>query len=296
MKILIIGATGFVGTNLKQYFSNSNFEIRTVSLRDFNFKIDIQCDIVIQLAGVAHDLKKVNNSKIYYEINTTLANKLFDWFLNSEAKIYITLSSVKAVTDKPQEILVENITPCPQTHYGKSKLLAEQYIINTDMPLDKRFYILRPCMIHGPCNKGNLNLLYSIVNRGFPWPLGAYENLRSFCSIENLCFIIHEIIENVNIPSGVYNVADDKPLSTNEVISLIADSQNRKPKIWKVSKWFIQLLASLGDVLYLPLNTERLVKLTESYVVSNQKIKNAIGKPLPVSSKEGLVKTFKSFN
>ncbi|MFX4805963.1 hypothetical protein ABTB42_20465, partial [Acinetobacter baumannii] len=67
------------------------------------------------------------------------------------------------------------------------------------------------------------------------------------------------------------------------------------PKIWKISSTFINAIAKIGDALRLPLNSERLQKLTSSYVVSNSKIKNAIGKPLPVSSREGLLKTFKSF-
>lgn len=151
-------------------------------------------------------------------------------------------------------------------------------------------------MIIGPKNKGNLNLLYKLASKGIPWPLGSFENKRSFCSIDNLMFIIKELIERDDIPSGVYNIADDEALSTNEVISILAESQDREPKIWKMSKSLIQLLAKLGDLVHLPLTTERLQKLTESYIVSNQKIKTAIGKPLPISAKEGLLKTFNSFN
>ena len=109
-------------------------------------------------------------------------------------------------------------------------------------------------------------------------------------------FIIKELIECEDIPSGVYHVADDEALSMNDVISILALSRNKKPKVWKVSKGFIQSLAYLGDILRLPLTTERLQKLTESYVVSNQKIKSAIGKDFPVSAKDGLIKTFTSFN
>ena len=159
----------------------------------------------------------------------------------------------------------------------------------------KRVFILRPCMIHGPGNKGNLNLLYQLVSKGIPWPLGAFENKRSFCSIDNLMFIIKELIEREDILSGVYNVTDDDALSTNEVISILAESQNRKPKICNVSKVLILAVAKIGYVLRLPLNEERLHKLTDSYIVSNQKIKLAIGKPLPISSKDGLLKTFISF-
>ena len=206
------------------------------------------------------------------------------------------MSSVKAFADEVQGELTEGHIPNPITHYGKSKLLAEQYILSKEIPEGKRVYILRPCMIHGPGNKGNLNLLYKLVSKGIPWPLGAFENKRSFCSIDNLMFIIKELIEREDISSGVFNVADDDALSTNEVITILAESQDRKPKIWRISKRLIQTATKIGNVLKLPLNEERLQKLTDSYIVSNQKIITAIGKPLPVSSKEGLLRTFKSFN
>lgn len=151
-------------------------------------------------------------------------------------------------------------------------------------------------MIHGPGNKGNLNLLYKLVSKGIPWPLGSFDNKRSFCSIDNLMFIIKELIDREDIPSGIYNVADDDPLSTNEVIRLIADSNGQRIRIFKFRKSIILLLARLGDILKLPLNTGRLQKLTESYMVSNEKIKRVLGKPLPVSSKEGIMKTFVSFS
>lgn len=130
------------------------------------------------------------------------------------------------------------------------------------------------------------------VTKGLPWPLGAFQNKRSFCSIDNLMFIINELIEREDIPSGVYNVADDDSLSTNELINLVAESQHKTSKIWKVSKRLIEGVARIGDTLHLPLNSERLKKLTASYLVSNEKIKVTIGKPLPVSSRDGLLKTF----
>ena len=224
-----------------------------------------------------------------------MTKQIFQQFLESDAKVFLALSSVKAVADEVVGELTEEATPNPITHYGKSKLLAEENILSLPIPEGKRVYILRPCMIHGAGNKGNLNLLHGLVSKGLPWPLGMFENSRSYLSIENLCFIIREIIDREDIPSGVYNVADDIPLSTNEVINLIAESNGKKAKIWNISMTFIKLLSRVGDLLKLPLNSERLQKLTESYVVSNAKIKEAIGKPLPVSSKVGLLTTFKSF-
>lgn len=290
--IFLTGSSGFIGTSLLKFFNN---EVVRVSSRGKESSID-HAAVVIHLAGKAHDLKNTTSSKEYYEINTELTIKVFDAYLESDAKVFITLSSVKAVFDEVEDELTEQNDPNPKTHFGKSKLLAEQYILSREIPDGKRVYVLRPCMIHGPGNKGNLNLLYKIVSKNIPWPLGAFENKRSFCSIDNLMFIFKELIEREDIPSGIYNVADDEPLSTNELIGLIAQSQNRSPKLWSLSKKIIEGIASLGDKLHLPLNTERLQKLTSSYVVSNVKIKEAIRKPLPISSREGLLKTFKSFN
>ena len=214
----------------------------------------------------------------------------------SESQLFIFFSSVKAVADNVNGLLNETQTPNPQTHYGKSKLLAENYILSKELPPNKRIFIFRPSMIHGPGNKGNLNLLYKIVAKRIPWPLGVFENQRSFCSIDNVCFVINEILENKNITSGIYNLADDRAISTNLLIELIAISQNKETTIYKIPKKFIVTLAKFGDYFRLPLNSERLQKLTESYVVSNVKIVKAIGKPLPVSTEEGLIKTLKSFN
>ena len=290
--LLVTGSSGFVGKNLIDYFKSKYRFTRYQKEK----QLIIESDIVLHLAGKAHDLKNVSDASVYYTVNTELTKKIFDAFLLSNAKVFITLSSVKAAADSLESILTEEYTPNPSTHYGKSKLFAEQYILTKTIPEGKRVYILRPCMIHGPGNKGNLNLLYKIVSKGFPWPLGTFENKRSFCSIDNLCFIINELINNEAIPSGVYNVADDEPLATNDLIKLIAECQEKNHYIWNVPKSIIKLLSKLGDLLELPLNSERLNKLNETYIVSNIKIITAINKHVPLSAKEGLMKTLNSFN
>ena len=296
MKITITGATGFVGKNLINHLKTSN-EVVPISVRYIpNNIIELSGNALIHLAGKAHDLKKVSNPQDYYEANFELTKQVFDSFLLSEASDFIFMSSVKATADEVKGVLTEENSPNPKTHYGISKLKAENYILNQKLPEGKRIFILRPCMIHGPGNKGNLNLLYSVVKKGFPWPLAAFENQRSFLNIENLCFVIYELLNNKNIASGIYNVADDKPLSTNELIGLISKSQNKAARTLAIPKKIISLLAKIGDILHFSLNSERLQKLTESYVVSNDKIVKALGKPLPFSAEEGFKKTFQSFN
>lgn len=302
-KVLITGITGFVGINLKQYLKNK-FDVIGIS-RNKNNNIIIYQDLskskfneskaFIHLAGKAHDLKKTSKDNEYFKVNTELTKKLFNQFLESRCEVFIYMSSVKAVADEVSNVLEEAVIPNPITAYGKSKLAAEEFILSQNIPDDKRVYILRPCMIHGPNNKGNLNLLYSFVSKGIPYPFGAYENKRSFLSIENLCFVIEELIKN-NISSGIYNVADDEPLSTKELVETIGEAINKKVRIWNIPKVIINLIAKIGDILPLPVNSERVQKLTENYMVSNQKIKENIKKTLPLSVKEGITITTKSFN
>jgi len=295
MEITITGATGFVGVNLQGYLEGSH-NVKSMSVRYLkNQEFCLKGDVIIHLAGKAHDLKKVSTPKDYYNANFELTKQLFDAFLVSESKVFIFMSTVKAVADKVDEVLTEESATKPLTHYGISKHQAEEYILSKTLSKEKRVYILRPCMIHGPGNKGNLNLLYQLVSRGLPWPLGAFENERSFLSIENLCFAINELLNNEAIPSGIYNLADNESLSTNEVVQLLGISLGKKSIIINVSQKGINSLAKLGNILYLPLNTERLQKLTENYVVSNEKIVKALGKPFPVKAKDGLLKTFESF-
>lgn len=304
INIWISGSTGFVGTNLIENIKNNDLGNFNSIKRDKLNKIDELTElfnsnhdsVIIHLAGKAHDLLTVSKPDDYYNVNTELTKNIFKAFINSKAKTFIFLSTVKASADTVDGMLTEDNHNSPKTHYGKSKKLAEDFIVNNINILEKKIYILRPCMIHGPGNKGNLNLLYKFVRMGIPWPLGAFENKRSFCSINNLCFIIQELIKNDHIHSGVYNVADDESLSTNDIIRLIGITQNKKIHIWNIPKPIVNGLTKLGDLIKLPFNTERLHKLTETYVVCNSKIKQAINKSLPVTSREGLTNTFNSFN
>jgi nucleoside-diphosphate-sugar epimerase len=312
MKILISGINGFVGTN----FTNNwykNHKIFGLDIRqpdkegvEHTFGWDElgkvpSVDAIVHLAGKAHDTKNQSLAQVYFDVNTGLTQKIFDYFLQSEVRTFIFFSSVKAAADSvPGDVLTEDIVPAPVGPYGESKIRAEEYITRAKnqepRARTKNIYILRPCMIHGPGNKGNLNLLYSVVKKGIPWPLGAYENRRSFCSIDNISYVVEQLIVKENIESGIYHVCDDEPLSTNELIGLISESVGKKSYIWKLPKGMMSAAASVGGALHLPLNKERLRKLTENYVVSNEKIKRALDiDKMPVSAKEGMRKTLESF-
>ncbi len=324
MNILITGIHGFVGSNLvialREYHALYGLDIITPEkegvVKTFSWK-DIETtsfpmqflpkfDAIIHLAGKAHDTKNQSASQVYFDINTGLTQKIFDFFLESSAKRFIFFSSVKAAADSVVgDMLTEDVIPTPVGPYGESKIAAEEYILSklrsehgelkVAMQRDKRVYILRPCMIHGPGNKGNLNLLYNVVKKGIPWPLGDFENKRSFTSIDNLCYVVEGLLTK-DVANGIYHMGDDEALSTNELIALMCEAMGKEPHIWKMNRKMMEGCAGLGTLLHLPLNTERLRKLTEDYVVSNEKIKSALGiDRMPVRAADGIMKTIRSF-
>lgn len=309
MKILITGVHGFVGNNLVDALKNDHtiYGLDIISpIKEgvrFTFSWDYldkpgdipEVDAIIHLAGKAHDTKNQAAADVYFKVNTDLTKRIFDWFLKQpKCKKFVFFSTAKAAADKVDGILTEDVVPIPVGPYGESKIAAEKYIL-ANMPTDKQVYIFRPCMIHGPGNKGNLNLLYNVVRKGIPWPLGAFENRRTFTSVENICFAVNGVITK-DVPSGIYNMGDDEALSTNELIEEICKSLGKKPHIWKLPKGMMTGIAKVGDVFHLPLNSERLRKLTENYISSNEKIKNALGiKIMPIDARTGLQRTLESF-
>jgi nucleoside-diphosphate-sugar epimerase len=306
MNILITGLHGFVGSNLVQLLSKENtiygldiitpYKEGVAKTFLWNQLSEIpHVDAIIHLAGKAHDTKNKAKAGVYFEVNTGLTKKIYDYYLTSDAEKFMFFSTVKAAADSVVgDFLTEEIVPSPKGPYGESKIAAENYILSHPSA-NKTFYILRPCMIHGPGNKGNLNLLYKVVKKGIPWPLGAFENRRSFTSVDNLCFAVDGLLTK-DVPSGIYNIGDDEALSTNELIQTICETMDRPVRIWHISSKLMRSIAHIGSLLHFPLNDERLQKLTENYVVSNSKIKKALGiERMPVSAKEGLIKTIRSF-
>lgn len=327
MKILITGVHGFVGSNLVKCLASANEiygldiiapekegVVKTYSWDDLDKGTIPEIDAIIHLAGKAHDTKNQSAADVYFKVNTGLTQKIFDWYLaHPTAKEFIQFSTVKSAADRVEgEFLTEDCIPTPVGPYGESKIAAENYIIekfapealkrpfhnftDEDAVVDgKKVYIMRPCMIHGPGNKGNLNLLYGVVSKGIPWPLGAFENRRSFTSIGNLQEVINGLLTK-DVTSGIYHMGDDEALSTNELIEMICSALGKKAHIWNIPRGLMNGFAKIGDVLHLPLNIQRMQKLTENYVVSNAKIKAALGmKEMPVRAKDGLRETIKSF-
>jgi nucleoside-diphosphate-sugar epimerase len=144
-------------------------------------------------------------------------------------------------------------------------------------------------MIHGPGNKGNLNLLYNYVKKGLPFPLGSFRNQRSFLNVENFNFITEQLLSE-NIGSGIYHLADSGFLSTADLVKLIGKGMNRPVSVWNIP-------APLITLMFTVIGKRRiLTKLSEDMMVSNAKLLGQLTRPLPVTLQQGIINTIQSFH
>jgi len=285
-KVVLIGGNGFVGQNFQKLIPAEFACIHVLPDEPLN----LDCDIVIHLAAIADTRKKDITYEEYFEVNANLAIKVFDAFLVSSARKFIFLSSAKAITEFSSTVITEEFMEQPQTFYGRSKLAADRYISNCVLPPDKQVYILRPPLITGYGAKGNLKVFNRFSQGPLGWLFLAFTSLRSFCNIKNLAFVADQLINRTDIPSGTYLIADDTPLSAADLHRIF--SKGKKPLFFDFLKrisllfvWFVKVFASLLNIRRV---NDYLMTLNGTYVVSNKKIVDAIGLPLPFSSEDGV--------
>ena len=282
MKILITGAYGFVGTNLCGYLTERGHVCEALDVPAARRE-----DVPYVAFHTWDGLEEIDFAQFDA---VGLTQRVFDTMVRQARerggagrgrRVFVHFSSSKASADG--------------NAYGRSKLAAERWLLSVPAAsLGLGMVILRPAMIHGPGNKGNLNLLWGIAKRGLPWPLAAFENRRSFTAIGNVCAAVEALCARGQ--DGVYPIADDEMLSTNRLIELIAETCGRKAKLWRLPKGLMRLAAKAGDLLHLPLNTERLGKLTEDSFVDNAALKASLGwERMPVAAEDGMRATLRSF-
>lgn len=298
MKITLFGASGFIGKNLMKELQQKS-AVSQISVRKEDWKQDLfDSDIYINLVGKAHNHNGEAREEDFYQVNVNLLKDIFESFINSKAKLFIHISSIAALEEFESSHELTETDECnPDSWYGKSKRLAEEWLVTQNLPADKKLIIIRPPMVHGAGDKGSLGLLYKLISKGIPYPLASFENKRSFISIDNFSFFINEIVNNAEkLPNGIYHIADDESISTSEIIEIIKQVEQKNTPNLSLPKFLVKAIAKVGDVLPIPLNSLRLKKMTSDLTVSNQKIKSALGvEKLPLSAEEGLIKTIKSF-
>ncbi len=294
-KVVILGSSGFIGQNLITKID----EAVGVSIRSNCWDRQLSsASVLINLVGKAHDHKGRSNDSEYYYVNVDLVKNIFNVFVNSSVELFIHVSSLAAVEElESTKALNEDDSCNPISPYGKSKREIETWLLSQELPNNKKLIIIRPPMVHGLGDKGNLGLLYKFIAKGIPYPLSNFDNRRSFISIDNFIFFINQIIKNhCKLVSGIYHVSDDEEISTKEVIQIMKYVTNKKIPNLALPKFFVKAVARVGDIVPILLNSTRLKKMTGSLTISNSKIKNALGiKKLPLTAKEGLIKTVETF-
>jgi len=313
MNILLTGATGFVGLHFLSFFSKNHTDhhifaaVRTVPQEEFpqvtwlglheqweNYLRDHNIDVVLHLLGKAHDTKNTTEPEEYDKVNFIYTRDLYNAFVKSKAQKFIFLSTIKAVGDDKTYVANANDLSIPQTPYAKSKKKAEDYIRSCVLPPDKTFYILRPTLIYGPRVKGNLATLVKFAKKGLPYPFSAFENKRSYLSVNNLCYIIAVLLKE-DLKSFTLNIANEDSLSTKEIIELVAKKLGKTPSLLNIPASLIKYAARLGDLLrILPFDSEKLKKITSSFVVDTSEMEKTLGTPLPEKTRDSITQIIES--
>ncbi|MCT7548138.1 NAD-dependent epimerase/dehydratase family protein [Aliarcobacter butzleri] len=274
-KFLITGSNGYLGSSFikqnKNKYEFEKFSLLNQKLEDINFD---NIDIVLHCAALVHQ-KVEHPYEKYHDINVEYPVKLAKLAKQNGVKQFVFISTI-AVYGEDEKKLDENTICNPVIPYGRSKLEAEKELLKFS---DDSFIvsIIRPPMVYGKNAPGNIDSLVKLVKKLPIIPLGSIENRRSFISIQNLCYVINEVI--IQQKSGIFLASDDEPLSTSRLIELIAKNLNKKIYLIKVP-FFESLLKILKPSFY--------KRLYGSLEVDNSITKEKLNLKNPYSVEDGI--------
>jgi len=323
--ILVTGATGFIGSYLLQILSQHKFQItaavrknlshslstpiRIVKVGNIDEKTDWQealqgIDIVIHLAARAHIINETipNPEAEFIKVNTQGTANLVQQSIQAGVKHFIFISSIGAMTTQSDRILTEN-SPChPDSPYGRSKLQAEQALINLTKDSNMTWIILRPTLVYGPGNPGNMERLMKLIKRGLPLPFGAIKNRRSFVFVGNLVAAIITCLDHPNAANKIFLISDNQAVSTPQLIRLIAQQIQQPCRLLPVPTTLLRFLGYLGDRVEsitgknLPFNTYNIDRLLGSLTVDSRYIQKTLNWQPPFTLEQGLAQTIQPEN
>ncbi|MCI3028744.1 NAD-dependent epimerase/dehydratase family protein [Desemzia sp. C1] len=236
-KILITGKNSYVGNQLADWLAKEpkQYEVVKESVRDGRWKdIDFSIfDVVVHVAGIAHQDTKANQEDLYYEVNTNLTIDIAKKAKLEGVKQFIFMSSmiVYGASSKIGEtkVITRETKPDPINFYGNSKLLAEKGIQSLQSD-DFNVVVIRPPMIYGRGSKGNYPILSKFAKLSPVFP--NIENQRSMLHIDNLTEFIRLMIENKE--KGLFFPQNREYVNTSEMVKLIANVNGENIKITKV--------------------------------------------------------------
>lgn len=266
-KVLVTGASGFVGTQLCPFLISQGYDVRAgmrekktdwticeqAVLGEITAATDWRkalegVDVVVHLAGRAHVMRESTGDPLtlFRKVNVEGSRSLARQAAEAGVKRLIYLSSIKVngerSTDHP---LAADDPAAPEDAYGQSKWEAEQLLREITAEADMELVILRPVLVYGPGVKGNMQSLVGWIRKGLPLPLGRVENRRSLVSIENLLDFIAISLDHTGAAGEVFLVADGEDLSTPQLIRKLAQAIGVTPRLIPVPMMLLRLLGQV---------------------------------------------------
>lgn len=279
-RVLLTGANGFVGSYFKnKYADKYNIETFSFLKDDFEACSLNGVDAVVHLSALVHQMSGADEEE-YERVNVIQTLDLAKKAKESGVGQFIFMSSVKVYGEESEVPYTEDTSCKPEDGYGKSKLKAEQELLQLE---DEGFKvaIVRTPIVYGEGVKANIKNLVNLIRKVPLLPFGGIKNRRSMIYIGNLNFFIDTIIEKKE--SGTFLVSDEKALSTSELIELISDSLGKRVYLIKVP-FFKSLLRLLKPSFH--------KRLFESLEVNNKKTISKLlengKKSLPYSVEDGI--------
>lgn len=268
MRVLVTGASGFIGRQLCQALLAKGYSVRGTQRGDAsNLSQAVEwvripdlasadwtgllqdCAYVVHLAALAHQLNRSVPSQEFDRTNRAGTARLASAIAGTPSvRRLIFISSIGAVCSQ-SDLVVGEETPCrPDTDYGRSKLAAEREVQEILARSQSDWCILRPTLVYGPDNPGNMLRLMRLTRSGLPLPFGSVRNRRSFLYVGNLVDLIERCLQNPGASRRVFNAADAEVLSTPELIAHIAQVCGQRARLIPAPVWSLRLLGRLGDL------------------------------------------------
>jgi UDP-4-keto-D-QuiNAc 4-reductase len=265
-RVLVTGATGFVGSVLCELLAQSGYVVRAalrserslpgciaekVVTGDIGAAADLGAalagvDAVIHAAARTHVLHdSPRNAELYTQVNARGTVLLAQAAAQAGVRRFVYLSSVKVNGEETARAYSADDEPCPQGAYGVSKWLGEKGLQEVASTTGLQAAIVRPPLVYGPGVGANFLRLLRWVDSGWPLPLGGISNRRSLVSVWNLCDLLARALTHPAAAGRVWMVSDGDDLSTVELIGRLATLMGRRVRLLPVPVGALRALAAV---------------------------------------------------
>jgi len=268
MNYLITGATGFIGQRL---IANINGNIRVLSRNKYlnydtvvcDFEKDLSpdstlfgVDIVVHLAGIAHDVNyKAKAQDIYQKVNVDATIRLAELAVKSNVRRFVFVSSVKAGGSLTSgKCINESDQNEPEGVYGKSKRKAELKLLKIGKESGMHVSIIRPSLVYGPSAKGNLKLMLSGIKKGWFPPLPETGNKRSMIHVDDLVLAILLVANDDRSNGEIFIATDGDPHSSREIYNAMCSALDKSIPKWSTPKFLFDMVSLISPRIKYKLN------------------------------------------